>query len=41
MGVDLAVHDGTPRRHEDDIDLFSIVQGLKWTFSKFRDETEP
>ena len=25
LGADLAVHDGTPRRHEDDIDLFSIV----------------
>ena len=41
LGADLAVHGGTPRNQEDEIDPFNIVQGLKWTFLKSRDEIEP
>ena len=37
----VTVHGGTPRHQEDEIDPFNIVQGLKWTFLKSRDEIEP
>ena len=36
---------GGPRWHttlsEDKIDQFNIVEEIKWTFSKYRDETKP
>ena len=41
LGADLAVHDGTPHRQEDEINPFNIVHGLKWTFLKSRGEIEP